>query len=68
LSNLNGFMLKECIIMGDFNMDVRKKVGENYNALRSICNQFQLTQIINQSTRVGKRERVPLTLFCFLIK
>ncbi len=33
LSHLYGFMLKECIIMGDFNTAVRKKVGENYNAL-----------------------------------
>lgn len=32
LSNLNGFMFKEWIFMGDFNTDVSKKVGENYNA------------------------------------
>ncbi len=55
LSHLYGFMLKECIIMADFNTAVRKKVGENYNALRSICNQFHLTQIINQSTRVWEK-------------
>lgn len=55
LTNLNGFMFKECIIMGDFNTDLSKKVGENYNALRSICNQFYLTQIINQSTRVWEK-------------
>ncbi len=41
--------------MSDFNTDVRKNVGENYNALRSICNQFNLIQIINRSTRVWEK-------------
>lgn len=42
LNNYNA-LTKECIIMGDFNMDTRKRIGDNYNALQSLCKLFHFT-------------------------
>lgn len=52
LSNCNDSLLKEIILLGDFNTDVCKKNSPTHNVFMHFCRSLALTQMIKDPTRI----------------
>ena len=48
------WMVRECILIGNFNTDVIKKTCPTYSGYSRCCNMFGLTQLIKDPPRIGK--------------
>lgn len=60
--NSNVTIAQECIILGDFNVNVLTNKGNGVESVSNLCNTFNLKQLISDPTRVAKNSSTAIDL------